>query len=277
MPSYNVQAINIGSFDLGEADRVLTLFSAEKGLIKAVAKGARKPGTKMAGRSDILCVNQLLLAKGRTFEIITQAQTIETFSALRSNLAALSYGLYYAELAACFGQGLEEEAQEFFDFLIQSLKSLAGNLENPLESCMIFELQLLDFLGYRPELTFCISCRDALHEYNLSRFNIELGGVLCSACHQKSKVRQLRESDSSAGAWSEAPSGRRQESSDLAGSIHITPLVWKNLVLCSDGQGGSTHKNLPAAQEAAQRILQAYTEQRAGNRFKSLDLLKQLN
>lgn len=248
----------------------MTLFCAERGLVKAVAKGARKPGTKMAGRSDILCVNELLLAKGRTFEIITQAQTIETFSALRSNLAALSYGLYYAELAACFGQGLEEEASEFFEFLIESLRTLSQNLEDPLMSCMIFELHLLDFLGYRPELTFCISCREALHEYNLSRFNIELGGVVCSACHQKSKIHQVREPASF--------STSRQSSSELAGSIHITPLVWKNLILSAEGQrAGSNHKNFSAAQDAAQRILQAYMEQRAGKRFKSLDLLKQLN
>jgi recombinational DNA repair protein (RecF pathway) len=135
---------------------------------------------------------------------------------------------------------------------------------------MIFELQLLDFLGYRPELTFCISCRDALNEYNLSRFNIDLGGVVCSACHQKSKLRTVKESDELSQSGS--------SNSDLAGSVHITPLVWKNLVLCSEGHGtGASHKNFQAAQEAAQRLLQGYMEHRAGKRFKSLDLLKQLN
>ncbi|MBX9686127.1 MAG: DNA repair protein RecO [Candidatus Obscuribacterales bacterium] len=274
MASYLVNAINVGGFELGEADRVLYIFTAEKGLLKAVAKGARKPGSKMSGRSDVLSVNQLQLSTGRTFEIITQAQTLENFPALRSNLASLSYGLYYAELTNCFGAGLEEESQSFFQLLIESLSLLAHTELDPLILCMEFEFALLDFLGYKPELTYCISCRNVLTEYKLSKFNLDLGGIVCLDCAKKGRRFQVREG-------SENHEGSA-EYNELLRGVHITPLVWKSLVLAAENfysesaQHVELATNMHMAYEAAQRILQSYIEQRAGKRFKSLDVLSQI-
>lgn len=258
---------------MGEADRVLTIFCAERGLLKAVAKGARKPGNKMSGRSDVLCVNELLLSKGRSFEIITQAQTIQSFSALRSNLLSLSFGLYYAELTACFGSGLHDLSAQYFDFLFESLTRLSNPTLDSLTLCMEFELGLLDLLGYKPELTFCIACRQPLSEYKLSRFNIEYGGIICSDCFQKGRrltVSELSNNDNFG-----------QEYAELARGVQITPLVWKTLVLRADSQYGLNglsplqSRNNAQVQEAAQRLLLSYIEQRAGKRFRSLDLIKQ--
>lgn len=273
MRAYTVKAINVGSFDLGEADRVLTIFCAEKGLVKAVAKGARKPGSKMSGRSDLLCVNELLLAPGRTFEIITQAQSIESFPALRSDLSRLSYGLFYAELTASFGTGLQDDSAEYFQFMLDSLTLLTSLDSDPLTHCMEFEFGLLDFLGYKPELTFCIACRDALDEYKLSRFNLELGGIVCSRCFQKSRRLYVKES-----ADPEQELDRRE----LSHGVQITPLVWKTLILRADPKFNSTSSHpgstsiTEQVNQAGQRIIQSYIEQRAGKRFKTLDLLSQL-
>lgn len=277
MPSYNVKAINVNSFNLGEADRVLTIFTPEKGLLKAIAKGARRPGTKMAGRSDILCVNELALSSGRSFEIITQAQSINSNSALRADFARLSYGLFYAELTACFGSGLEGESATYFDFLIESLSSLAEKNSDPLKHCLEFEFALLDFLGYKPELTFCISCRDPLNEYSLSRFVLEQGGIVCSGCYQQHKQLAIREA---AKRDFDDYEDRRQNSSEYSRAFHITPLVWKTLILRAEGPGSSfsaSKTELPQqVLKAAQNLLQSYIELRAGKHLKSLDLLKQI-
>ncbi len=272
MRNYSVKAINVGGFDLGEADRVLTIFSAERGILKAIAKGARKPGAKMSGRSDFLCVNELLLASGRTFEVITQAQTIENFSAIRSNLESLTYALYYAELTASFGAGLEDEAEEYFQFLFDSLKLLAEASSEQLSLCLEFEMGLLDFLGYKPELTFCIVCRVPLDDFRLGKFNVEHGGIVCSACLQKSRRLAVNET---------SEFELQQEHRELSQGIHITPLVWKTLILRSErnltpvsAMGSSSTSE--QVRKASQRILQAYIEHRASRRFNSLDLLSQM-
>src|SRR5262249_22437325 len=138
MATYKVNGINIGSFNLGESDKILTIFTAERGLIRAVAKGARKPGTKVAGRADLLNVNSLLVATGKTLDIITQAYTLETFPRLRDDLSRLSLGFYYAELSQQFGPGLTEEAEEYLEYLRQALRVLADPARDAVASCLGF-------------------------------------------------------------------------------------------------------------------------------------------
>lgn len=267
MPSYMVTAINVGSFNLGEADRVLSIFTAERGLIKAIAKGARKPGTKMAGRSDILCVNELLLSKGRTFEIITQAQTVDSFPKLRTDLSRLSYGLFYAELTNTFSQGLEDDPKAYLDFLMNALQQLSNSELSPIHLSLNFQLKLLEFLGVKPELTFCIYCREVLHDYNLSKFNVELGGIVCTACFQQGRQSQVSEHHPDHDEL-------EHEHGMLSRGVHITPLVWKTIILADAGSVAESSNKAPVVvSEQAQRLIQAYVEHKAGKRLKSLDLL----
>lgn len=301
MPTYSVSGINIASFNLGESDKVLTIFTKERGPIKAVAKGARKPGSKITGKADVLNVNRLLIAKGRSLDIITQAESLETFSDLRLDLARLSYGLYYAELTDHFAQGLAEEADDYFDFFFQALKdqcevgsktkksdkakSANTNLGETkpdlgksqqidpqaysLWLCLKFELGLLNILGYKPELTFCVTCRQVINDLNLSTFDRELGGIVCRQCYQESRLPHVAE----ARAWQD------ESHHKLFGeSVEITPKVWKHLVLAVNKQPfensqASTNKQ---AMAAAHRLLQGYIEYRAGQRTKALDLVTSL-
>jgi len=263
-----VHAAIIGSFPLGEADKVLTLFSSEHGIVRAVAKGARKPGAKIAGRSDVLNVNKLLLAKGRSLDIITQAEGIEAFPALRKDLVRLSYGFYYAELTQHFGQGLSEESDLFYEFLVSSLRLQAEQAGEASLLCLEFEMQLLEILGYKPELDYCVVCRNPLTDYSVAAFHYDLGGIVCDRCFNK-KVSTVREGSTNEGA----------EIMRGSASIHITPLVWKRLVLASQSSGlqqPEPPQSLVRANQAARRIVQGYIEHRAGRRMKSLDLIAQM-
>lgn len=268
MPTYSLTAITIGTFALGESDKILTLFSSERGTVRAVAKGARKPGTKISGRSDVLSVNKLLIAKGKSLDIITQAESVESFRQLRTDLQRLSYSLYYAELTQQFGQSLDEESDLWFEFILQSLRAQNELKGDPALLCLEFELQLLDLLGYKPELDACVVCRSPLTEYTLAVFHYDLGGVVCERCFsQKKKVRETDEAFD--------PAFMRGSN-----STHLTPLVWKRLVLATQTPGEMHDMNAPQnvirANQAARRIAQSYIEYRAGRRMKSLDLIAQL-
>lgn len=146
MPTYPLTAINVGSFALGEADKVITLFSKERGIVKAVAKGARKPGAKISGKSELLCVNKLLLAKGKSLDIITQAESLETFSALRVDLERLTFGLYFAELTRAFSTALEEDCAFFYELLFAFLARLTQPDSIPGLLAMEFELAFCNCL-----------------------------------------------------------------------------------------------------------------------------------
>jgi DNA repair protein RecO (recombination protein O) len=273
VPNYSLTAVNVGSFALGESDKVLTLFSLERGLTRAVAKGARKPGAKIAGRADVLNVNRLMLATGRSLDIITQAEGVETFSKLRHDLNRLAYGLYYAELTSVFGQGLSEESDIYFEKLCEALRLQAESQVDGALLCLEFELFLLELIGYRPELDCCVGCRQALTDYNVSAFDHEAGGILCEPCFAKQRYlpRTNVSERSEVGDSSERQSGR-------VFATHLTPLVWKSLILAA--QGSSSHEDRsPAsaaterATQAGRRLIQTYIEHRAGRKMKSLDLL----
>lgn len=277
MPTYSIQAINIGTFALGESDKIVTLFSAERGIVRAVAKGARKPGTKIAGKSEVLCVNKLLLATGRSLDIITQAETLESFSAVRGDLARLSYCLYYAELTQVFGQGLADDSERYFEMLRAAIRAQALAKEDAAVLCLCFEMSLLELLGYLPELTVCVSCREPITEYMLSLFHHECGGVICQNCVDKQRKFLVRDKSASYNNQS------RDDDDDFgwtepleAGGAHITPMVWKQLILAAHSSGRESNlpsSANPAPLQAARRLMQSYIEYRAGKRMKALDLL----
>ncbi len=170
MPTYSLTAINIGGFSLGESDKVISMFSSERGLVRAVAKGAKKPGTKMAGKSETLCVNNLLIAKGRSLDIITQAESIDTFRNLRTDLVRLTYALYYAELTQAFAEGLEEDCSLYYQFLFNALQMQDRAIDDARVLAIEFGMVLLRQLGLTPELRVCVRCRRALTEYNITAF-----------------------------------------------------------------------------------------------------------
>ena len=235
VPTYSLTAINVGGFPLGESDKVVNMFSSERGLVRAVAKGARKPGTKMAGKSEALCVNNLLLAKGRSLDIITQAESLATFGKLRTDLLRLTYGLYYAELTQSFGEGLEEESDLFFELLVEALKLQESALQDAHLLTLEFEMCLLRLLGLTPELSVCVGCREPLTERNLSAFIHELGGVMCDRCsaHRRSTARTtgqraVRENNNS--YLSDTVDVGIDDSGYQQRGIYVPPMVWKMLV-----------------------------------------------
>lgn len=176
---YRVQAIILKRTDVGEADRLLTLYTADRGKLRAVAKGARKPSSRKTGHVELFNYASLLIAVGRDIDIITQADTLDAFLALRSNLDRLSYAYYFAELVDRFTEE-QEENYTLFDLLLHGFHWLEKTDKLGL-TARYFELRLLDALGYRPQLYHCVNCgEELLPEENF--FTPEGGGMLNPKC-----------------------------------------------------------------------------------------------
>src|SRR4030042_321298 len=140
--SYQTEAIVIKKTKLGEADRILTLYPPHLGKIRAVAKGTRRPRSKLAGHLELLTHSLVSLARGRNLDTITGSQTINSFLPLKSDLWLTSCGLYIAELVNQF----TADHQENFSLLQLMLETMnrlcqANNKEVVLH---YFELNLLD-------------------------------------------------------------------------------------------------------------------------------------
>jgi DNA repair protein RecO (recombination protein O) len=177
--TYQTEAIIIKRIKLGEADRILTIYTPDLGKLKAVAKGTRRPKSKLGGHVELLTHSRIMIARGRNLDIITQAQTIDNFLPIKDDLERISRGLYLAELIDSFtGEHIED--RQLFNLLLETLKQLAQSRDyEPV--LRYFELNLLDHLGYRPQLQRCTDC-NLLLEPGSNFFSSRLGGVLCPQC-----------------------------------------------------------------------------------------------
>ena len=179
--TYQTEAIIIKKIKLGEADRILTLYTPHLGKIRAVAKGVRRPRSKLAGHLELLTHSQIMLARGRNLDTIIGSQTINSFLPLKSNLYLTSYALYATELVDQFTAD-NIENYPLFQLLLDTMLHLSQGSDNEL-ILRYFELHLLNEVGYRPQLQQCVACHSPLKNSGNS-FCPSAGGMLCPNCRQ---------------------------------------------------------------------------------------------
>lgn len=157
--TYKATGINLKSMPMGESDRVLTILTREFGLIRAVAPGVRKPRSHLGGRTELFVVNELLIAKGRSLDKITQAETLQSYSGLSRNLGKLASSQYLAELV--LAQALSEQPQEELFSLLNEHLSRLERLPNIRDSTTIVAhlahgiFHLLALAGIAPQVQIC--------------------------------------------------------------------------------------------------------------------------
>jgi DNA repair protein RecO (recombination protein O) len=176
---YQTEAVVIKKIKLGEADRILTLYTRDHGKIEAVAKGIRRPKSKLAGHLELLTYTQIRLARGRNLDTVIGSQTIDTFLPLKNDLWLTSYGLYAADLVNQFNPQ-NSSNQPMFELLVETLRRLSQAQNSDL-TLRYFEISLLDLSGYRPQLRECVACRTELKP-ETNAFCSGAGGVLCPKC-----------------------------------------------------------------------------------------------
>jgi DNA repair protein RecO (recombination protein O) len=120
---YTTDALILKRMDYGEADRILTLFTPKLGKIKAIAKGARRTTSRIAGHIELFTRSELQLATGRDLEIITQGESKERFPHLRNGLWHATTAYYLAELTDKFTEE-HNEHPDLYTLLIETLRRL---------------------------------------------------------------------------------------------------------------------------------------------------------
>ena len=180
--TYRAEAIVLRTVDLGEADRILVLFTRHFGKVHVVAKGIRRATSRMAGHAEPLTHATYQLARGRELDVLTGAEARAVYPALREDLGRIAAGWYCAELIDRF---TVERAPgvPLFDLLETALRHLDAGFPSTL-ICRWFDLHLLDRSGFRPELADCVSCRTPLQERE-NAWNAASGGAMCDTCARR--------------------------------------------------------------------------------------------
>lgn len=177
--SIRVEGVVLSHREYGEADRFLNIYTRQLGKVRVLAKGVRKVRSRKAGHLEPFTRSTLQLAKGRDLFILTQAESIEPHLRLSGDLVLLASASYIIELVERF-TAEEEENIPLYDLLVDSL----GRLNRGDDIDIVhryFEMRLLDYTGFRPQLVNCINCGEEIQPQD-QFFSANQGGVLCPRC-----------------------------------------------------------------------------------------------
>lgn len=182
MATFETEAVVLKQFDLGESDRLITLYTKEKGKVKAVAKGARKGNKSRSGLVLPFSHHQFTLYKGRSLAKINHIESIAMNSKLREDLDYMAHASVAAEYIE--RAGLEAEADEaLFSLLALILEYMNKAAKNELLFYLtVFEAKLLLLLGVKPEIESCTVCGKELDLNGFTAVGIKEGGSICREC-----------------------------------------------------------------------------------------------
>lgn len=176
--TYRIEGIILRRRNMGEADSIFTILSHTHGKIDAIARSIRKPRSKMRGHLETLVQSSLFIARGKSLDILTQAETIDSYQEIRTDLEKSAAALYCFELIDLF-----TEKEEPLPELYKALKDLLEILKLTSSSLAVrhFELHLLNLLGYQVHVSGCVVCDGRLPEQP-ALLVPAAGGFVCSDC-----------------------------------------------------------------------------------------------
>jgi DNA repair protein RecO (recombination protein O) len=178
---YRTEAIVLRRHDLGEADRILTLYTRDYGKVRAIAKGVRKLTSRKAGHVELFMRVDVLIAQGRDLDIVTQAQMVEAYPSLRDDLLHVSHALHFVELLDSFTE--ERDANRSLYTLVADGLTWLTTTGDLRRAARYYELRILDLAGYRPQLFQCVVCGEAITAKEQFYSHAD-GGVVCPRCGQ---------------------------------------------------------------------------------------------
>jgi len=177
MPSYRAEAIVLRTHKLGEADRIITLLTRERGKVRAVAKGVRRTKSKFGARLEPFSRVDLLVFEGKSLDIITQAESLNAYG----QDLALDYSLWTAgqtmlETADRLTPEDSISAESQYLLLVGALRTLVSGEHAANLVLDAFLLRALSMAGYSPTLNACVVCGVAGTQ---PFFHVATGGALC--------------------------------------------------------------------------------------------------
>lgn len=183
--TYTARVVVLRKTKLGESDLIVTLLAEDGSQIRAVAKGARKPGGSFAARLELYSVVDLLCSKGRSLDVVREARLVVSNERLRRDMEHAACAAPMAELLDCVTQlGLENP--KLFALTRVALDHLSDvDARRAPALCAAHLLKTLAFVGLRPSLSTCVGCGSGVstgRPGDMMALSYREGGVVCDAC-----------------------------------------------------------------------------------------------
>lgn len=183
-------AINLKSYNLKDSDKIVVMYSKELGLIRGVAKGVKKPKSRLGARMDSLVANKVMLYKGKNLDTICQAEALNTFKDSRQDYDKLMYSSYISEIISIFGVEDDPSSKEVYDLFYKALDRIsnADSKKDVMIAVIKFQLKMMLIVGFGLEFDTCLCCREEILNEDMY-FSIRMGGVVCEECNKDLGVK----------------------------------------------------------------------------------------
>ncbi len=182
MSTYKTPGIILKRKNIGETDKILTVYTQTKGKINLIAKGIRKVLSKLSGHLELFYLSDFFIAEGKQIDTVAGAQIINNFPRIHASPKKIKYSYYIAETTDRLIKS-EEKSLDIYNLLLLTLDNIERNQFNDDLCLFFFQIHMLDFLGHRPELNHCVKCQKSL-DLEINFFSFHLGGIICENCHK---------------------------------------------------------------------------------------------
>jgi len=177
---YKVEGIVIRSMDYGEGNKIITLFSKEAGKVSVMVRGAKKLKSRHSAAAQLFTYGEYVFYKSGQMGTLNHAEIVQSHHILREDLRMAAYCSYVSELT---DRMLDDSETNLFLFeqCKAAFQAMADG-KDPEIIVHIYEMKMLAFAGYMPELEQCVSCGEPSEEMV---FSVSMGGILCGSCKNK--------------------------------------------------------------------------------------------
>ena len=245
--TYKKRALVLRKTKLGEKDLIVTLLSNSGELMRCVAKGARKPGGSFAAKLELFSAVDLMAAKGRSLDVVTDVRFAEPAGVSTFGLEQTTCASPVAELLSTICQeGLEQP--RLYDMAYAAFGRIArSSAEQALAICAASLVKIISAAGFRPALAHCHSCGNpiGLQAGKNVLFSVDGGGATCQDC-------------------------ARQVEGFL---VDVQAIAWTNAFLTQRFDEILAQSPGPSTSFAVLQLQKPWIEHYAGRRLKSLDYL----
>ncbi len=184
----NTDGLILKEQNIGEKDKLVWVLTRHNGLVRAFVRGAKSVKNRKNSSTGMFCFSKISLYKSKDTYIIDEAEPIELFFDLRSDLEKLALAQYFAELVLALVQE-DEQAEEYLRLILNSLHFLAKNKMPNEQVKAITELRLMCIAGFMPNLIACDRCGE--YETDTMYFDVDDGLLYCENCGSNTMLLPL--------------------------------------------------------------------------------------
>jgi DNA repair protein RecO (recombination protein O) len=179
MSYVNYKGIVLREVNTGEADKIITVLTAEEGKISIAAKNARRAKNSLSSGTQLLCFSDYMLFKGKELYNMSSCEVIESNYEIRNDIVKLTYCSHILELITDNVQE-GDPSERILQLLLNTFYVIAKTDRSLELITRVFEFRFMSLLGYEPHVTNCINCKKADSEYMY--FDFDKSGLVCSEC-----------------------------------------------------------------------------------------------